>query len=137
MEKKKKKKSNKRSLANLVPGGNFRSGAYAFRRTGRIPAEHSDIAEEAGRFEKDLNREYCQPGNFILNRIQAVPIRRLVSENVFAELLITYLWRQVGQAGSEGLGQVLALSAWGDWSASSNRMVRLFRQLNRNLKDFA
>ena len=134
---KRKKKPSAASLANLVPGGNLQHGACLFRRTGKIPAEHSDIAEEARRFEKDLNCEYCRRGNLVLNIIQAATIRQLVSNFVFSELLVTHLWRQVARAGSEGLGRVLASSASGDWIASSNRMVRLFRQLNRNLKDFA
>lgn len=133
---KRKKKRSAASLKNLVPGGNLRHGAFQFLRTGRIPPGHQDIAEEAERFEKDLKQEYCQPGNMILGIVQGVPIRQLVSNFVFSELLIMYLWRQVSQADSEKLGAVLALPGWMTWMSASNRMRRLFRQLRRNLHDF-
>ncbi len=134
---KRKKKRSAASLKNLVPGGNLRHGAYAFRRTGRIPAEHADIGEEAQRFGKRLREEYCAPGNFVLNTVQSVPIRQLVTEDVFSELLIRHLWAQVAQAGSdEKLEPVLTSSGWMTWLAASNRIRRLFRQLERNLRDF-
>ena len=136
MPRKRNKKRSAASLKNLKPGANLRHGAFRFLRTGQIPVEHSDIAEEAKLFEKALNQEYCQSGNLILNTIQAVPIQQLVSDFVFSELLITYLWRQVGQAGSENIGAVLASSGWMTWLAASNRIRRLFRQLERNLRDF-
>ncbi len=133
---KKKRKQNARSLANLVPGGNLRSGAYLYRRTGRIPPGHQDIAEEARRFEKDLNQYYCQPGNMILSIVQAVPIRQLVSGFVFSELLITHLWQQVNRAGPDGMGAALSLPGWMTWLAETNRIRRGFRELQRNLQDF-
>jgi hypothetical protein len=133
--KKKKCKSRARSLANLVPGGNFRHGAYAFRRTSKIPGEHADIGEEARHLGNRLREEYCRPENFLLNTIQAVPIRQLVSEFVFAELLVRHLWAQAAQAGG-GLERMMASSACSDWIAAGNRMNRRFRQLRRNLRDF-
>ena len=137
MTKKKKCKSRARSLANLVPGANLRHGAFRFLRTGKIPAEHADIGEDAKRLGKNLREEYCQPGNFILNRIQTVPIRQVVSDFVFSELLITHLWRQVGQAGDgDKLERVLTSSGWGEWLSASNRIRRRFRELVRNLRDF-
>lgn len=136
MTTKNKKKPNKRSLANLKPGGNLQHGAFRFLRTGEIPCEAKDIAAEAKQFEKLLNQQYRQPGNITLNIVQAVTIRQLVSNFIFSELLITHLWRQVARAGSKELGAVLVLSGWGDWLAASNRMGRLFRQLGRNLRDF-
>lgn len=134
--KKKKRKSSTASLKNLVPGGNLQHGAFRFLRTGEIPAEHADIAAEAKQFEQDLNREYCRSGNTILNIVQAVPIRQLVSNFVFSELLITHLWQQVSRAGPDGIVAVMASSAFTDWLAAGNRMNRRFRQLRRNLKDF-
>ena len=131
--KKKKKKRSAASLKNLVPGGNLRHGAYAFRRTGKIPEEYADIGEEAERFRRNLRKEYTILGNVVLNIVQSVPIRQLVSDSVFYDLLITHLWRQ---ASNENIGAVMASSAWSDWFAASNRIGRLFRQLNRNLKDF-
>lgn len=133
---KRRKKKSAASLANLKPGGNLRHGAFKFLRTGEIPPEHQDIAEEAKKFEQDLKREYFQTGNMILNIIQAVPIQQLISNFVFSELLIAHLWQQVSRAGPDGIGAVMASSAWSDWSAASNGMVRLFRQLKRNLRDF-
>ncbi len=130
----KKKKPNKKSLANLVPG-NLQHGAYLYRRTGKIPEEHADITEEAERLEKNLKLEYCQSGNMLLNIIQALPIRQLVSDFVFTELLVRHLWAQAAQAGG-GLQRMMASSACSDWIATGNRMNRRFRQLNRNLKDF-
>ena len=134
--KKKKCKSRARSLANLVPGGNLKYGAFRFLRTGEIPPEHADIAEEARRFEKDLNQYYCQPGNMILNIVQAVSIRQLVSGFVFSELLITHLWQQVNRAGPDGMGAALSLPGWMTWLAETNRIRRGFRELRRNLQDF-
>lgn len=131
-----KRKRSAASLKNLVPGANLRHGAFRFLRTGVIPPEHSDIAEAARCLDEGLHKEYCAPGNFILNEVQKVPIAQLLRDYVFSELLITYLWRQVGQAGSEGLGKVLALSVWDDWDTASNRVLRGFRDLNRNLRDF-
>ena len=133
---KRRKKKSAASLKNLKPGGNLRHGAFKFQRTGVIPPEHSDIAEEAKRFEKDLNFEYCQPGNMVLNIIQALPIRQLVSNFVFSELLITHLWQQVGRAGPDGMGDALVLPGWMTWLSASNRMRRGFRELRRNLRDF-
>ena len=137
MKKKKKRNGRAPSLANLKPGGNLRHGAFRFLRTGRIPDEHQDIAEEAKKFEQDLKREYCQPGNMVLNIVQGVPIRQLISDFVFSELLITYLWHEVGRASPDDMGDVLILPGWMTWLSASNRMRRLFRELNRNLKDFS
>ena len=135
--KKKTCKSRARSLANLVPGGNLRHGAFRFLRTGEIPPEHTDIGDEAQRFGKGLRKEYCWPENFILNTIQAVPIQQAVRDFVFMELLARYLWRQVSEAGGgDRLQTVLTSPGWGDWLTASNRMRRLFRQLRRNLQDF-
>ena len=98
---------------------------------------HADIAAEARRFGDRLHKEYCVPGNFVLNQVQKVPIRQLVTEDVFSELLIRHLWAQVAQAGSdEKLEPVLTSSGWMTWLAASNRIRRLFRQLERNLRDF-
>lgn len=135
--KKKRCKSRARSLANLVPGGNLKHGAFKFLQTGVIPAEHQDIADEARRFGKGLRKEYRRPENFILNTIQAVPIQQAVRDFVFMELLARYLWRQVSEAGGgDRLQTVLTSPGWGDWLTASNRMRRLFRQLRRNLQDF-
>ena len=80
---KRKKKPSAASLKNLVPGGNLRSGAFRFLRTGQIPPEHQDVREEAERLEKDLRQEYFAAGNFILNTIQEIPIRQIISDFVF------------------------------------------------------
>ena len=137
MTKKKKCKSRARSLANLRPGGNLKHGAFLFLRTGKIPPEHADVAAEAQRLGKRLREKYCALGNFVLNTVQSVPIRQLVTEDVFSELLIRHLWAQVAQADSdEKLEQALTLPGWMTWLAASNRIRRLFRQLERNLRDF-
>lgn len=137
MAKKKKRKANKKFLANLVPGANLVHGAFKFLRTGEIPVEHQNIGEDAKSLDKRLQEEYCAAGNFILNTIQAVPIQQAVRDFVFMELLARYLWRQVSEAGGgDRLQTVLTSPGWGDWLTASNRMRRLFRQLRRNLQDF-
>lgn len=138
MTTKKKKKPNKKSLANLVPGGNIRSGAYLYRRTGRIPPEHSDLVAEAKRLRKELQETYCRPGDPVLEVLQPRIINQLVSDSTFSEILWRHLWSWAARAGGgDKLQECLTSSGWMALFAADNKVGKAFRHLERNLKDFA
>ena len=133
---KRRKKKSAASLANLVPGGNLKHGAFKFLQTGVIPDEHKDIGDEARRMRKELVQAYCRPGNPVLEVLQPLLINRLVSDCTFSEILWRHLWSEAARARGDKLQKCLTSSAWMILSAADNRIVKAFRELNRNLKDF-
>lgn len=80
---------------------------------------------------------YCPHGNYVLQFLQPIVINQLVSAFTFSEILWRHLWSSAARAKSgDDLQKSLTQSGWTDLSTADNRIIKGFRDLNRNLKDF-